>query len=100
MLLSYRGMESIVQMAGVDDVPTGLGVSASNCCTIFSCLPSFFAGILVLALVEIVCVAYFVSRLLGRKARHPSSTSSLEYTSEAGSISFSLQVLILLLDSE
>lgn len=100
MLLSYRGVESIVQMAGFDDVSTGLLSipRAANCCSTFSCLPSFFAGILVLALVEIVCVLLIVSRFLAKKARHPSSSSSLKYPSEADSINFSLQVILLLLE--
>lgn len=44
-----------------------------------------------LALVEIVCAFYFISKLLARRASHPRSTSSLELKSEADSFNFSLQ---------
>ena len=88
-------------MGGLSDVSAELVAMprASDYRGTFSCLPSFFGGIFVLALVEIVFVFYVVGRFLARKGRYSSSTSSLAYESEPGSISFSLQVVTLLLDN-
>lgn len=98
VLLSYRGLESVVQMEGLSD---GLALmpGTPSCCTAFNCLPSFLGGILVLALVEIVCVLYFIIRVLAKKppglGQPNGASSSLEYTSSEGSsVSFSLQVRI------
>ncbi|KAG0601458.1 hypothetical protein M758_11G112800 [Ceratodon purpureus] len=95
VLLSYRGLESVVQMEGLSD---GLALmpGTPSCCTAFNCLPSFLGGILVLALVEIVCVLYFIIRVLAKKppglGLPNGASSSLEYTSSEGSsVSFSLQ---------
>ncbi|KAG0570751.1 hypothetical protein KC19_6G184800 [Ceratodon purpureus] len=77
-------------MEGLSDV--SLVPRGADCCGTFSCVPSFFGGVFVVVLVEIVFVCYFVSKLLGKKGKHSSSTdSSLAYESEPGSISFSLQ---------
>ena len=84
-------------MEGLSDV--SLVPRGADCCGTFSCVPSFFGGVFVVVLVEIVFVCYFVSKLLGKKGKHSSSTdSSLAYESEPGSISFSLQVMFRLLD--
>lgn len=99
MFVFYRGVEHFVQMGGFNDMSPSLVLMPGqpSCCTTLNCLPSFLGGILALAVVEVLCVLYFISRLLAKKRSHPSPASSLEYTSEASSISFSLQVTSLLL---
>lgn len=71
--------------------------SASNCCSAFGCLSYFFAGVLVLALVEFVCVFYFSLLLSAKPAQNPNPASSLKCASEGGVSTFSLQVMFLLL---
>ncbi|XP_073396494.1 uncharacterized protein [Physcomitrium patens] len=65
--------------------------SASNCCSAFGCLSYFFAGVLVLALVEFVCVFYFSLLLSAKPAQNPNPASSLKCASEGGVSTFSLQ---------
>lgn len=86
-------------MEGLSDV--SMVPRGADCCGTFSCVPSFVGGVFVVVLAEIVFVFYVGTRLLARKGRYSSSTeSSLAYESEPGSISFSLQVVLLLLDTE
>lgn len=75
----------------IDSVVNDVTYGPADGCGTFVCLPSFFGGILLLAVVEFFLLVYVVSRLLKSKP-HPGPVSKVEIEENDGSITLNLEV--------